>query len=115
MSTQKNFQIDHNTTFNFTVEYRDNQDAPIDLTGATAKLQVRDTTNSARLAFTLSSPSSGIVINETLGTITVTMNPAQTSKLFYPKAVYDLIVTDSNANRIKMIEGFITLNKTVTV
>ena len=115
MSNQKNWQVDHNTTFEFRVEYKNEAGAAIDLTGATAKLQVRDTTNSARLAFTLSSPASGIVINEAAGTITVKMSPAQTSKLFYPKAIYDLVLTDSNSNRIKMVEGWITLNKTVTV
>ncbi len=115
MSNQKNWQINHNTTFDFVVEYKDSQGASIDLTGCTAKLQARDTSPAAKLAFTLSSPSSGIVIDPLIGKITVTMNPAQTSKLFYPKSVYDLVITDSNGNRTKMVEGFITLIKTVTV
>ena len=43
------------------------------------------------------------------------MTPTQTSKLFYPKSTYDLMLTDSNLNKIKLIGGYITLNKTVTI
>jgi hypothetical protein len=111
MSAQKNFQVDQNTTFRFVVEYKDSQDNPINLTGSSAKMQVRDGTSASKLA----SPLGGIVIDPLLGKITVTMTPTQTNKLFYPKSAYDLILVDSNSNRIKIIEGFLTLNKTVTI
>ncbi len=78
-------------------------------------MQVRDVTASSKLAATLTSPLGGISIDPLLGKITVTMTPTQTNKLFYPKSAYDLILVDSNSNRIKIIEGFLTLNKTVTI
>lgn len=115
MSAQKNFQVDQNTTFRFVVEYKDSQDNPIDLTGSSAKMQVRDGGAASKLAATLTSPTGGISIDPLIGKITVTMTPAQTNKLFYPKSAYDLILVDSNSNRIKIIEGFLTLNKTVTI
>ncbi len=31
--------------------------------------------------------------------------PTQTNKLFYPKSEYDIMLTDSNANKIKLLEG----------
>ena len=40
MAGQKNFEVDQNATFSFIVEYKDNSGTPIDLTGASAKLQV---------------------------------------------------------------------------
>ena len=43
MAGQKNFEVDQNATFSFIVEYKDNNGSPIDLTGSTAKMQVRDT------------------------------------------------------------------------
>ena len=115
MAGQKNWEVDQNTTFTFTVEYKDNDGDPIDLTDCTAKLQVRDTKGGSKLAFTLTSPSAGIVIDAALGKLTIKMTPTQTSKLFYPKSSYDVIVIDSNSNRIKLIEGFITLNRSVTI
>ena len=41
MAGQKNFEVDQNATFSFVVEYKDNNDNAIDLTGASAKMQVK--------------------------------------------------------------------------
>jgi hypothetical protein len=115
MAGQKNFEVDQNATFSFIVEYKDNNELPIDLTGATAKMQVRDTKGGSKLAFTLTSPAGGITITPLLGKLTINMTPTQTSKLFYPKSSYDIMVTDSNTNKIKLLEGFITLSRSVTI
>jgi len=114
MAGQKNWDVDQDTTFTFVVEYRDPDDAIIDLTGSTAKMQVRDAT-AQKLAFTLTSPSGGITIDGAQGKVTVKMTPTQTKKLFYPKSIYDLIVVDSSSNRIKLLGGYITLQRTVTI
>ena len=115
MAGQKNFEVDQNATFSFIVEYKDNNGLPIDLTGSTAKMQVRDTKGGSKLAFSLTSPSGGIVITPLLGKVTIKMTPTQTNKLFYPKSSYDIMVTDSHANKIKLVEGFITLSRSVTI
>jgi hypothetical protein len=115
MADQKNWEVDQNTTFSFSVEYQDNTGVPISLIGASAKMQVRDTKGGSKLAFTLSTPASGIVIDGPEGKITVSMDPSQTNKLFYPKSSYDIMVTDSNGNKTKILEGFITLSRSVTI
>ena len=114
MAGQKNWEVDQDTTFTFVVEYKDPDDNIIDLTGATAKMQVRDATGQ-KLAFTLTSPSGGITINGSEGMVTVRMTPTQTKKLFFPKSVYDLIITDSNLVKTKLLGGFITLDRTFTI
>ena len=115
MAGQKNFEVDQNATFNFIVEYKDNSGTPIDLYGASAKLQVRDTKGGTKLAFTLTSPNGGIIIDEPNGKLTIKMTPTQTNKLFYPKSSYDIMITDSNLNKIKLLEGFLTLSRSVTI
>ena len=115
MAGQKNFDVDQNATFSFVVEYKDDNGNAIDLTGASAKMQVRDVKGGTKLAVTLTSPSGGIVINGPLGKLTVTLTPTQTNKIFYPKSVYDIMVIDSNGNKIKLLEGFMTLNRSVTI
>jgi hypothetical protein len=115
MAGQKNFEVDQNATFTFIVEYKDNEGDPISLDGSSAKLQVRDTKGGSKLAFTLTSPSGGITIDAPNGKLTVKMTPTQTNKLFYPKSSYDLMLTDSNSNKIKLIEGFMTLSRSVTI
>lgn len=115
MAGQKNFEVDQNTTFRFIIEYKDDTGTPINLTGASAKMQVRDTAGGSKLAVTLTSPSGGIVIDPALGKLTLTMTPTQTSKLFYPKSSYDVMLTDSNGVKTKLLEGFMTLNRSVTI
>jgi len=115
MAVQKNFEVDQNATFSFIVEYKDSSGDPIDLTGASAKMQVRDTKGGTKLAVTLTSPSGGITIDPLLGKLTIKMTPTQTSKLFYPKSEYDIMLTDSMANKIKLLEGFFTLSRSVTI
>ena len=115
MAGQKNFEVDQNTTFTLTVDYEDNGGNPINLTGSSAKMQVRDSKGGQKLAFTLTSPSGGITIDGPNGKLTIKMTPTQTSKLFYPKSEYDLMITDSNLNKTKLLEGFITLSRSVTI
>jgi hypothetical protein len=115
MAGQKNFEVDQNATFSFILEYKDDNDNAIDLTGASAKMQIRDTKGGSKLAVTLTSPSGGITINGPTGTLNIKMTPTQTNKLFYPKSSYDVMVVDSNGNKIKLLEGFMTLNRSVTV
>jgi outer membrane receptor protein involved in Fe transport len=115
MAAQKNWEVDQNATFTFSIEYKDSSNNPIDLTGSTAKMQVRDTKGGSKLAFTLTSPSGGITIDGPNGKITIRMTPTQTNKLFYPKSSYDLMITDSNLVKTKLIEGFLTLSRSVTI
>jgi hypothetical protein len=115
MAGQKNFEVDQNATFSFIVEYKDENDNAIDLSGASAKMQVRDTKGGSKLAVTLTSPSGGITLDGPNGKLTVKMTPTQTSKIFYPKSSYDVMVIDSNGNKIKLLEGFMTLNRSVTI
>ena len=115
MAGQRNFEVDQNTTFTFTVEYKDNDGDPIVLTDCSAKMQVRDTKGGSKLAFTLTSPSGGITIDPTNGKLTISITPTQTNKLFFPKSSYDIMLTDSNLNKVKILEGFMTLSRSVTI
>jgi len=116
MAVQKNFEVDQNATFTFQVQYTlEDEVTPIDLTGATAKMQVRDTAGGTKLAFTLTSPSGGITIDGPTGTLSIKCTPTQTNKLFYPKSSYDIMIVDSNGDKIKLLEGFMTLNRSVTI
>jgi hypothetical protein len=115
MAGQKNFEVDQNATFTFITEYKDSGDNAIDLTGASAKMQIRDTKGGSKLAVTLTSPSGGIIIDGPNGKLTIKLTSTQTNKLFYPKSSYDIMVVDSNGNKIKLLEGFMTLNRSVTI
>ena len=114
MAAQKNFEVDQNSTFTFEVEYLDEDLAAIQLNFHTAKLQVRDTQGGKKLAFTLTE-TDGIVISPTLGKLQISISADRTNKMFYPKSAYDLVLIDPSVNKTRLLEGYMTLNRSVTI
>ena len=114
MAAQKNFEVDQNTTFTFEVQYLDESQNPIQLHYHTAKLQVRDTQCGRKLAFTLVE-NDGIVINPTLGKLQISISADITNKMFYPKSAYDLVLIDPSVNKTRLLEGYMTLSRSVTI
>jgi hypothetical protein len=113
MAAQKNFKVDQNATFSFEVQYLDESDTPIQLQTYTAKMQVRNVSGD-KLAFTLTNVD-GLTINPTQGKINVSISADRTNKMFYPKSAYDLVIIDSSQNKYRLLEGFMTLNRAVTI
>ena len=114
MAATKNFKIDQDSTFSFEVEYLNDDDTPVQLLNYTAKMQVRNDKGGKNLAFTLTE-TDGITIAPTLGKLTVSLSNARTNKLFYPQSAYDLVITDSSQNKTRLLEGYLILNRAVTV
>ena len=62
----------------------------------------------------MSTPSAnGIDISGNL--VSITIPATLTNKLIFPKSAYDLVVTDTNGNKIRLLEGFLTLSRSVTI
>ena len=96
----KNFSVDQGATYTFDVVWNDSAGQPINLTGYSAKMQVRDQAGGKQLAFTLTH-TDGISINGPLGKITVTISADRTNKLIYPKSFYDILL---KINVLKFLE-----------
>ena len=114
MAAQKNFEVDQNSTFTFEVLYLDEDENPIQLNNHTAKMQVRDTQGGKKLAFTLTE-NDGIVISPTEGKLSIAISADRTTKMFYPKSAYDLVLIDPSVNKTRLLEGYMTLNRAVTI
>lgn len=93
--------------------YESPADTPVDLTGYSARLQVRDNrlTNSIHLSL---SSGDGDITLDALGNIEVTAEPAVTALLDFSKARYDLELTSAGGIVTTLIEGNIELIKDVT-
>jgi hypothetical protein len=114
MAAQKNFEVDQNATFNFEVQYLDEDMEPIQLHYHTAKMQVRDTQGGKKLAFTLTEQD-GITIVPVEGKISISISADRTNKMFYPKSAYDLVLIDPSVNKTRLLEGYMTLSRSVTI
>lgn len=108
-----NITIEQGATFNKIIAMTDSAGAVIDLTGYSARMQIRQSTKSSVTLLELSSPSNGIAITALTGLITITISATTTAALSFMTAVYDLeIVNGSVVTRL--LQGSVTLSEEVT-
>lgn len=87
---------------------------PVDLTGASARLQVRDPATDS-LLLEMSTADGSIVLNESPGKVRYVLTPAQTAALYWVgEAPYDLEFTFPNGTVTNKVFGPATLETTVT-
>lgn len=96
-------EIEQGSTFNLVFLYQDENGDAIDLTGMTARMQLRRQFNSADALISLTTENSRIAIDALLGKITLTISATDTATLT-GSGVYDLeLVNGTTVNRI--LEG----------
>lgn len=106
------FEIEQGTTLNKQMVWKDSTGAPVDLSGYTARMQMRPSVSSDTVLLNLTTENGGITLGGALGTITLHFTDAQTSALT-KGGVYDIeVVTGGNVTRL--IQGAISLSKEVT-
>lgn len=108
-----NTTIDQGSVWNMTIVYQDPNGTPMNLTGFTAAMQLRQNYNSATPDLTLTTSNGGLTITGATGTIQVTATAEQTGLLESGFYVYDLELT-SGSNISRLIQGQITVAEQVT-
>lgn len=118
------FLIEQGATLSFELQYKDSAGTPIDLTGYTARMQIRSsvdsTTTIASLTSTLTADGTGLNLNGSSGTkplssgsIGVYISAASSSLFTFNEGVYDLELVSGSAVT-RLIEGKVKLSKEVT-
>lgn len=99
-------------TFNLVLTWRNPDQSPIDVTGYTAKMQVR-TSKSAESAVLTLTDGDGITLGGVDGTITLTASATATGDIAEGTYVYDLEL-DSGSVVTRLIEGAFVVSGQVT-
>jgi hypothetical protein len=107
------FNIYQNETFDkqITITNSDSGD-PLDLTGHSAKLEVRDDSDSVITTF--DSSDSSLSIDGSNGIIELEKTPSETSQLSQGRYDYDLRIEDAGGVADFVLEGTVTVYDTVT-
>ena len=111
-----NFEIEKNANFSklLTITDPNNSDAPVDLTGYTAEMDIRETPESSTVLLELSTANGKIVINGPTGEISLGLLAADTAALTWEHGTYDLILTSPGGFNEIPIYGEITVTPTNT-
>lgn len=87
---------------------------PVDLTGYTARMQIREKLDSASTLYELTTTLGNITIDNTLKSITLTIPAATTAGFSFTSGVYSLELVSSSGQVTPLIAGTVTLVKEVT-
>jgi hypothetical protein len=105
-------------TFEKSFEYKDSSKTSINLTGYTARLQVRSDTDSSTTLIDLTTENNRITLNDpTTGVIQLYISAADTAALTFNTGVYDLELQHVASGRTiveNIVYGNVSLRKNVT-
>lgn len=112
-----NTTIDKGATFSLTVTYKDAAGDPVNLTGWTARMQIRETPSSASTLLTSTGGSPTIAISNTnfaTGVISITISAANTANIAVPVAYYDIEVESGAGLVRRVLQGRLAISPEVT-
>ena len=110
--------IDQGANWSLSLTWKDDAGTPINLTGYTARMQIRKSYDSTATKLSLTSPSGGIVLGGSAGTVVLTATKTQTAgialdylSLFWnddkqaQRMVYDIEVETSGGTATRLLQG----------
>jgi hypothetical protein len=109
------FKILQGETYNEVVTWKTGTPAtPVDLTGCTARLQVRPTIDSATALLSLTTENGGLVLGNNLGTVRRIISAAATAAFSWDSGVYDLEIIFPDGTVRRLLAGTVSVSKEVT-
>ena len=108
-----NMTFEQGATKVVSIVYKDPEGVPINLTGCTARMQIRPSISSDDVYVDLTTENGKITINGSAGLITLFFSAEDTSALV-TKGVYDLELVFPDEKVHRVIQGTVTVSKEVT-
>jgi hypothetical protein len=114
LGNRYDLEIKQGATLSLTATWKDSTEAVINLTGYTARMQVRSAYDATSTILSLTS-SSGITLGGAAGTIAITASATVTAALTAPWAgVWDLELVSGGGVVTRLLEGAATVSPEVT-
>jgi hypothetical protein len=109
-----NLIIEQGATFRRSFAIKENGVA-VDLSGHTARMQIRETVSSSTTLLEASTSNGRITITGATGTVLVQISATDTAALTFARGVYDLLVTRTSDGYVtRHVQGDVRLDLGVT-
>lgn len=108
-----NISAEQGSDYQATVAYTDDSGDPVNLTGYTARMQVRQFAGSSVPFLTLTN-TSGLAITAATGVIVISISAAALALLPAGEYTYDLEIIDGSAKVTKLLQGNFDVDAEVT-
>lgn len=106
--------IEQGATFRKTFVWKDSNETPVDITGYTARMQIRRKISSTTAEHSATTENGGITLGQTAGTVDVTITASDTSAFEFTKGTYDLELVDPQGVVTRLVMGGVEVSKEVT-
>lgn len=114
MAAYYDILIEQGATFLKTFIWKDSEEEPVDITGYTARMQIRRKKSSTSAEYSATTENGGITLGDTAGTVVVTIPATDTAEFEFTKGVYDIELVDPQGGVTRLIEGGVEVSKEVT-
>jgi hypothetical protein len=108
------FEIEQGATLLKPIVWKDSTGTAVNLTGYTAKMQIRKSVSSTDVLLELSTTNGKLSITAGTGTITMIFSATTTAAIDWSRGKYDLELTSSSGVVTRLLEGEITVSKEIT-
>jgi len=111
-----NLSIDQGATFHKGITWKvgDPTPLPVDLTGCTARMQVRESIDSENIFIELTTENGRITLGTTDGSVSLDINATDTAALDWKRGVYDLEIIFANGVVRRLLSGTVVVSPEVT-
>lgn len=106
--------IEQGATYNQPLVWKDSSGTAINVTGYTARMQIRKTVDATTIILTLTTENGRITVGGANGLITLLVSAADTAALTTFCGVYDLEVISPAGVVTRLLEGQVEVSKEVT-
>ena len=108
------FTIYQGATFSRVLTWKDENNVAINVTGYTARMQLRESQDAAAAFITLTTENGGIALGGAAGTITLSISAANTAAITETSGVYDLELVSAGGIVTRLLAGEVLISKEVT-
>jgi FlaG/FlaF family flagellin (archaellin) len=114
MAAVYDITIEQGATFRLSLVWKDSSNVPVNLTGYTARMQVRRSYTDTVIQLAMTTESGSITLGGSAGTINVVSAAAATEDIAARAGVYDLELMSSDGVVTRLVEGKVTIKPEVT-
>lgn len=115
MTATEDLIINQGADFLISFQYlEDDAVTPVDLTGYTARMQIRPNANSTTVYFDGTTENGRIVITPAEGVVSVNIPNSETTDMNFMYGAYDLEIVSDGGVVTRLVQGKVVLSKEVT-
>lgn len=114
MAGTYNIVCEQGATFRLMLTWRNPNGTPVNVTGYSAKMDVRQKASTGHTELSLSTAAGGITLGGVDGTVLLTATATTTNALVSGVYVYDLELTSAGGEVTRLVAGSFTVDEQVT-